>query len=234
MCFSAPASFAASAVLAVAGTVALRMVRRPGQWALAGIPLLFAVQQLFEGFVWLRLSADGTAAAAVPCARAFLFFAEVVWPVWVPLAMLLPEQDRARRRWLTGALVAGLLIGAYLGWWLFAGPPQATILGHHIHYTVRYPAALERFGSAVYFIVTVPAVFMSGVRRMWVLGVALLLSYVVARSSFPGNVVSVWCYFAAIISIVIIYLLHSGNGSRTQARAPSDLRTPSVPVGPIG
>ena len=53
MCFSAPASFIAGAVLATVGVVTLRMATRPAQIAFAAIPLLFGIQQLFEGLILL-------------------------------------------------------------------------------------------------------------------------------------------------------------------------------------
>lgn len=53
MCFSATASFAASALLTGVGVMALRAVRRPEERLFALVPLLFATQQLTEGLVWM-------------------------------------------------------------------------------------------------------------------------------------------------------------------------------------
>ncbi len=70
-----------------------------------------------------------------------------------------------------------------------------------------FPGHLELPASALYFIATVVAVFVSSLRHMAWLGMALVVTYTVAQVSFPGNVISVWCYFAALISGGIIFLL---------------------------
>jgi hypothetical protein len=211
MCFSAPASFAASALLAGAGALALRAVRQPGQRAFAVIPLIFAVQQFIEGWLWLGLSAPAPVPWLGPATRAYLVFSQMVWPTWVPIALLAMEQHAVRRTWLRRITGAGALVAVYYGWVIFSHGPQATIEGHHVHYTLAHPWLAGLAMSVLYFIATVLAVFVSSGPRMWVLGMALLLSWSVAAFSFPGNEISVWCYFAALISTVIIGLLRAAG-----------------------
>ena len=93
MCFSAAASFAAAGVTSVAGGAALRGVQRRSQLLLAAIPLIFAIHQFAEGVLWLGLTQPQHAAWQRPAMFAFLVFAEVVWPFWVPLAVLAIEED---------------------------------------------------------------------------------------------------------------------------------------------
>ncbi len=52
MCFSAQASFGASAVLGIMGIYALRKAKQQERF-LAMVPLLFAIQQACEGIVWV-------------------------------------------------------------------------------------------------------------------------------------------------------------------------------------
>ena len=207
MCFSANASFTASAVLATAGVFSITLGRQRGRWAFAAIPLIFAVQQFIEGFLWLRLLDGSPSASVVPIARSYLVFSQVLWPLWVPMAVFLMEPLRQRRQWLRVILLLGALAAAYHAWSLFAAPPVAAIDSHHVQYTMVYPGHLELPASALYSIATVVAVFVSIFRRMAWLGMALVISYTVVRLSFPGNVISVWCYFAALISSGIIFLL---------------------------
>ena len=98
MCFSAAASFGASAILSGVGILATRQVTEPKQRAFAAIPFIFAIQQLTEGFVWLSLTQASWAEWTRPSSFIFLFFAEVLWPMWVPFAMLLLEKDQRTRR----------------------------------------------------------------------------------------------------------------------------------------
>ena len=53
VCFSAIASFSAGALLLCAGVLTLKFARRPSELPDAAVPLLFAIQQLSEGVIWL-------------------------------------------------------------------------------------------------------------------------------------------------------------------------------------
>ena len=53
MCFSATASFSAGAVLLGIGALTVKSSHRRREMPLAAIPLLFAIQQLTEGVIWL-------------------------------------------------------------------------------------------------------------------------------------------------------------------------------------
>ena len=53
MCFSATASFSAGVVLIGLGTLTLRAASHPRELLLAAIPLLFGMQQVIEGAIWL-------------------------------------------------------------------------------------------------------------------------------------------------------------------------------------
>lgn len=214
MCFSASASFAASALLTGAGAYALKVARRPEERAFAAVPLLFAVQQAAEGVLWTLLVAGGQAGAVTAAARAFLLFAQVLWPVWVPFAVLRLEEVPSRKRLLRGTLAAGILYGALMGWALVAEPPVAAIDRHHIHYTVQHMPFGEAVADVLYGISTLLPLFIVGRPHFRVLGLVLLVSYGVARLAFLGNVVSVWCYFAALISMGIILLLRQGVTQR--------------------
>ena len=56
MCFSATASVSAGAVLLGIGTLTLKAANRPREFPFAAIPMLFAIQQLSEGVIWLTIS----------------------------------------------------------------------------------------------------------------------------------------------------------------------------------
>ena len=63
MCFSATANFVGSGVLGAVGVVTLTRVKHQRELVFASLPLLFAIHQFIEGFVWLGL--DGTFSPAV-------------------------------------------------------------------------------------------------------------------------------------------------------------------------
>ena len=61
MCFSASASFGAGIVLSSIGIATITKTQSRSQLSLAFIPLIFAVQQFSEGFLWLSLLHPGFA-----------------------------------------------------------------------------------------------------------------------------------------------------------------------------
>src|SRR6202000_3006059 len=98
MCFSPSASFGASAVLTVVSITCMVRSRTMPQRVLSGIPLLFAIQQFVEGVVWLSLLRPEWAHWERMATYGFLFFAQMVWPVYVPLAVLLFERDAMKKK----------------------------------------------------------------------------------------------------------------------------------------
>ena len=78
MCFSATAGFAASAILAVAGTAAQKKEETPSHLVFSGIPFIFSIQQFREGFVWLSLTHPGDTHWQTAPIHIFLGLAQVV------------------------------------------------------------------------------------------------------------------------------------------------------------
>jgi len=207
MCFSATASFGASVLLTGATVLAVRKIQRPAQWSFAAIPGIFAIQQFIEGFVWLSLSNESYSGWSQNSIFWFLFFASVVWPAWIPFAMVLLEKDRWRKQILYSLLGLGLVLSAHSIYGLMVYPYHAQISGYHIQYWLDTPPYWNMFVLIVYGLVTVVPAFFSSVPRMWWLGVLIAGSYFITLALFPHHVVSVWCYFAAIISALIIFIL---------------------------
>src|ERR1700740_364195 len=58
MCFSATANFVGSAALGAVGAVTLTRVKHRRELLFAALPILFAIHQFIEGFVWLGLDGN--------------------------------------------------------------------------------------------------------------------------------------------------------------------------------
>jgi len=204
MCFSANASFGASIVLGAIGTVTISKAKEPALIPFAIIPLMFAVQQISEGMLWIGLSDPGHPSWRHFPVYMFLTFAQLIWPSWIPFSILLLEKDKNRKRILTGLLIMGLCISLYLLYCLFAYPVAAQIESGHIHYKLSFPLAFVQVSSVLYFIPTVVSLFVSSARRMPYLGVAILLSFIATKIFFDDFLISVWCFFAAILSLIVL------------------------------
>jgi hypothetical protein len=214
MCFSASASFTAGIVLSAIGIVSVRKAENRSQAAFAVIPLIFAVQQITEGCLWLALTDTYYASLQWPATYLFLFFAQVVWPFWVPFAILRLEKEQKRKNSQRILLAAGAVVSAYLAFCLVSYNVEARITDMHISYQQDYPSGLSRYGGLLYILATIVPPFISSVRRMWTLGTAILISYIITSVFYTEYVVSVWCFFASIISIAVWGIMSGMKTSR--------------------
>lgn len=175
------------------------------------IPLFFAIQQLSEGFVWLSLSNPAYAHFRSPATYIFLAFAQVIWPAWVPLAVRSLEKNIKRKKVLSYLSVAGVAVAALLLWRLVFYGAAATIVGCHVTYNIASPLVLLIIISILYFVAVCIPLFISTCRHTTLLGIVLLLSLILAKIFFEVQFLSVWCFFSAIISAVIYFMLRSYN-----------------------
>lgn len=208
MCFSAEASFGIGAVLTLTGIASIKKTNSPKQVLFASIPLLFAVQQFSEGFLWLSLEQTYWAFLESSSTYVFLIFAQVFWPIWIPLSILLIERDVQRRKILYFLLIIGLAIGSYLAYCIAVYDISATIVNHHISYSLDFPFQLGLLAAGIYFMPTVFPPFFSSNKQMIYLGLSILISYLVTTIFFHEFIISIWCYFAAVLSGIVLWVVH--------------------------
>jgi hypothetical protein len=206
MCFSATGSFVASGVLAGIGVAALSRNASKAHWMVAAIPLLFGAQQAAEGVVWLTIDQGDYAWLQSLAVMAFLAFALVVWPLWLPMALQRVERSMVRRRLQYGLLGAGLVVAVSAAALLIRWHPVAEVAGHCIQY--KYSPGAAAFAPGVYLaayaIPTVVPFFVSSVSLARTTGAALFLSLVAAVVIERQALTSVWCFFAAVLSGLVL------------------------------
>lgn len=207
MCFSATASFSAGAILAMISIVSFKKSTKQSEHFFAAIPLLFAVQQFAEGFLWLLLSNTSYPLWEKICVILFISIAHSIWPIWVPLSIQKLEPDRLAKQLLTLVTGIGIIVSLYLAWCFITFGINAKIDGYHISYVQTYPNTLEGWGGYFYFFVTIFPTFISSLKRMWMLGVAVLVSYFITEIYYDNYLISVWCFFAAVISSIVYYIV---------------------------
>ena len=200
MCFSATASFSAGIVLLGIGTLTLKAARQPRELVFAAIPMLFAIQQLTEGLIWLTFRYDVPLLNTV-MTQVYAFFSHVLWPAWIPLAVLLMEAPGTHHRMLLTFVAAGAAVGAYLLYVLIAFPPVSRPIGQHIEYLS--PHFFAAAVMTLYLLSTTVSPLLSTHRVVKVFGALSLLSFGAAYAFYARWFISVWCFFAALISAVI-------------------------------
>lgn len=200
MCFSATASFSAGAFLLGIGTLTWRAAQRPRELPFAAIPLLFAIQQLSEGVLWLTFRYDAPLLNML-MTHVFSFFSHVLWPIYVPAAVFLIEPPGWRRRALVAFVAAGLIVGTYLLTILVAFPVVARPTGQHIEYVS--PHFFAAVSMTLYLLSTAVSLLLSTHRSVKVFGALSLLSFGAAYYFYAIWFISVWCFFAALLSAVV-------------------------------
>jgi hypothetical protein len=214
MCFSASASFTAGALIAAAGVATMSKVSKPSQRLFAGIPFLFAVQQIAEGFLWLTLQNDGQLILQKVSTYLFLIPADVLWPILIPLSIIMMEENRKRRRILKVFLYAGVLLSLYYGICMLLFRVNPVIMNCHIYYGGTFPEKLMIPAFLLYVTVTVAPLFISTVKKISIFGILMLTACVVSAIFYTKNVTSVWCFFAALLSVLIYWILKHNTSTR--------------------
>ena len=200
MCFSATASFSAGAILLGLGTLTVKSAHRRREMALAAIPLLFAIQQLSEGVIWLTFQYDAPQ-LNVAMTYFYSFFSHVLWPIYVPVAVLLIEPLRWQRAVLLGFVAAGLAAGLFLLQILLTFPVVSRSTGRHMEYVS--PHFFAATVMTLYLLAATVSPMFSSHRLVKVFGVLALLSFAAAYGFYATWFISVWCFFAALLSAVI-------------------------------
>ena len=216
MCFSATANFVTAGVTGAIGIISLTRTNKPRELLLAATPILFALQQGIEGLLWLNLPLAPAGSASTGLTLLFLLFAEVLWPVYAPMAVFLIEPDKMHRRLMLVCLAVGTSVSAYLLWRILIGPHGAAILDGHIVYASEH-RKFDAVGLA-YLAATGFPLLLSSQRTVVVLGAIVLVGTAVAYAFYWEAFVSVWCFFAAAASVVILcHFERSRRGQRTSS-----------------
>jgi hypothetical protein len=202
MCFSAAANFVGSGVLGTIGVVTLTKVKHRRELLFAALPVLFAIHQFIEGFVWLGL--DGVLSPAVThdMGAAFMLYAQGLLPFLLPLSVLLFEANKTSRRRMQPFLWIGVATTLYILWALTAFPTQVYVRGNSIVYINQ---ATNNITVAIFYVIaTCGSLFFSKIRMMVVFGVANLVILLAVMEVKRYAFTSLWCAYAAIASLIIL------------------------------
>jgi hypothetical protein len=211
MCFSPEASFIGGIVISSIGVATIKKVHNPKQIVFASIPFIFGIQQITEGFLWLALQNPNYGYFQKGSTYIFLGFAEVLWPIVTPLSVLLMEENKLRKRYLSVLLGLGVALSSYYAFCLISFHVRPQILNLHIHYYTDFPKSIAMMVVFVYMIVTIMPFFVSSIKKMNLFGSCVFMSALVTAIFFTQYLTSVWCFFAALISGIIYWILRDSK-----------------------
>lgn len=203
MCFSAEASFIAGVGLSAAGVATIRMARDRNEIPFAMVPLIFGIHQLIEGFVWLSFQLGDPLLNSL-ATNLYLFFARAFWPIFFPLAVGLLEPVLWRKKILFGFSALGIASGFYFLYSMIEHPMTSSLLNGHIVYKASsYYAPYWMFFFSLYVAATTVSCLFSSHRMVNVMGILLFFFGLITYFLYLVSFASVWCFFAAILSIVV-------------------------------
>jgi hypothetical protein len=202
MCFSATANFAGSAVLGTVGVVTLTRVKHRRELLFAALPLLFAIHQFMEGFVWLGFDGILSPWVAHVWAAAFMLYAQGLLPFLLPMSVWLFEPTAEARQRMMPFLVIGTATTLYILWALTAYPFQVYVEQNSLAYS--NPATNHILVALFYVIATCGSLFFSKIKDMVIFGWANLLILLIVMAVKRYAFTSLWCAYAAVASVIIL------------------------------
>lgn len=238
MCYSAEASFVSGVVLMGAGAWCLHRARSraPWFWPYAIVPCLFAVQQFAEGVVWIGLHHENKTLIENGSA-VYLFFALAFWPFWFSFAAWKTTTISPARRFLRFWTIASTI-------WFFVfflpalgslDHSAVAVAGHSVRY--EYPdsggmmaTSSGRWIQRTFYLLTglIPTMVMSERKLLYTPAFLATLSAIAAALYFDQTFTSVWCLWAAFISIS---LLRSSSFAADMQRSPhNSISAAMIPV----
>ncbi|AFY68625.1 hypothetical protein Pse7367_0312 [Thalassoporum mexicanum PCC 7367] len=223
MCFSVEASFAASGVLIPVGIYCIRSAIQSDRAfvTIAGWPLLFGIQQGCEGLLWLGIG-NLDANLIQPAALGFLFFSHWLWLFWTPFSALALEPKQKLRSLLLAFTIAGFLYGGllYLPLLFDQSSLMLEIANGSIHYATEYifnPYVPKDFSFWVYGAIILLPLFISSRPNINWLGGLIFVAAIGTYLLYSYAFISVWCFFAAIVSIYLVFAIRQEVGLGAEA-----------------
>ncbi len=202
MCFSPEADLAVGTIAIAIGSDALRHVGARKQIPFASIPLLLGLHQVTEAFVWWGLQGHVAHTVERIALWIYLLFALAALPALLTIAVGLVERSPFRRKVIWAFTALAVVVSTVLAVAMFRGPLGSTIEGRHIDYDV---AALQHGGrfTALYVVATCGALLASSYRDLEIIGALNLVATPVLAWLTLNGFISLWCFWAAIVSILI-------------------------------
>lgn len=202
MCFSAEASFTGAAVIGMIGVLTMKTNNIPKNKLVALIPLLFAVQQLSEGVIWLSYSQDIPSWILSATKYIYLLFALIIWPFFIPTAFGYAETQSLRRNVLWVFAAVGFCISAIFTYYGLLAPVGVEVRGHSLSYIGGVPPLY-----IPYILTAILPFFISSMQGARWVGVLMALACTVAAYFYFETFTSVWCFSAALVSISLYFVI---------------------------
>ena len=209
MCISAEVNFAAAAVIGSIGIATMSHTKHPREVLLASMPLLFGLHQFIEGFVWLGLDQKIGTLALHNASFLFMLYAQAILPFLMPLSVLLVERPGWRRKVIGAITGIALLLAIYMAYGVLAFETRVFAEHHSIVY--RNSETESGLTAGLYILVTCGALILSSYKWVRWFGILNLIGLTVVAIVKAYAFSSVWCLYAAIVSVMLYWQFREGR-----------------------
>ncbi len=150
--------------------------------------------------LWLSFL-DDAQAFNFTLTQAFSLFSQVLWPVYIPVSVLMLETVPWRRKLLCAISFGGAAVSAFLLFYVVQRPVSSQIDVHHIQYI--FPHFHTFTASGLYLLGACVAPLVSSYKSVRIFGLLITLSLAVTTYFYSAWFISVWCFFAALLSAAV-------------------------------
>lgn len=196
-------NFTLSGAIALIGILTLQKVSTPKEVLFALLPLLFALHQFDEGFVWLGMGGYIETRALEIAAGIFIYYAQGLLPLLVPLSIWLIEKDGYKKKLVGVLAILGFGLAVYTMYGLATIPTSVTVINNTLSY--NNPWTNNYYVAGIYILTTCGSLMLSSSISVELFGLLNLIGLIIVYLLRPYGFTSLWCLYAAAISGLLYF-----------------------------
>jgi len=195
--------FTISGAIAFIGILTLMKVSTPREVLFAMLPLLFAIHQFVEGFVWLGIGGHIEKRALDIAAGYFIYYAQGVLPFLVPLSLWLIEKVKWRKQIIGFLTILGFILAIYTMYGLATVASSVSVVENVLYY--KNPTTNNIYDATIYILTTCGSLMLSSSISIAIFGLLNLIGLIVIYIIKPYGFTSLWCLYAAVVSGMLYF-----------------------------
>jgi len=196
-------NFTLSGAIGLVGVLTLRQLSTPSEVIFASLPLLFALHQFTEGFVWLGVGGYIQPRALELASGIFIYYAQGLLPFLVPFAIWLIEKNSYKKKLLGILTLLGLFLAIYTMYGLTTIPSSVSVLNNTLYYNNSWTENV--YDASIYIVTTCGALMLSSSISIQLFGLLNFIGLIIIFLLKPYGFTSLWCLYAATISGLLYF-----------------------------
>ena len=171
---------------------------------------VFSIQQFSEGMIWINMT-TANVHLLYSSALLYMFFAFLLWPAYFPFCLYFIETISMRRKILFGLIILGLILGVIIYIPLLMHDVDFNLkrINQSLAHSIQLTVYSQHFYTLSYALIIFISALVCSKNEIKKFGLLVMISFLLAMFWFLYAFISVWCYFAAFLSLYIVYIVSS-------------------------